>query len=130
VDPIADPMDENYKFSRKFELGVLSEQIVETLNKNFTCAKFVLPAEADMKKVENQARIEIWSPTKEMIGRITLDQDSVLNKSPFIGFLKLRIAKSEKLVKNEIARIEKLRKERARKIEEEKAAPMESAKKD
>ncbi|NUN51397.1 MAG: hypothetical protein HUU06_01240 [Planctomycetaceae bacterium] len=123
-------MDENYKFSRKFELGVLSEQIVEVLNKNFTCAKVVLPAEADMKKVENQARIEIWSPTKEMIGRITLDQDSVLNKSPFISFLKLRIAKSEKLVKNEIARIEKLRKERAKKVEDEKAAAKETAKQD
>lgn len=112
-------MDDNYKFSRKFELGVLQESVVETLNKYFVCAKVVLPAEADMKKVENQARIEIWSPTEEMVGRITINQDSLLNKSPFISFLKTRVAKSEKTVKKEIARIEKLRKERAKKLERE-----------
>lgn len=122
VDPIADPMDDNYKFSRKFELGVLQEQVVEILNKNFTCLKVVLPAEADMKKVQNQARIEIWSPTKEMVGRITVDQDSLLNKSPFVSFLKVRIAKSEKLVKTEIARIEKARKDREKKQEEKETA--------
>ncbi len=115
-------MDDNYKFSRKFELGVLQEQVVEVLNKNFTCLKVVLPAEADMKKVQNQARIEIWSPTKEMVGRITVDQDSLLNKSPFVSFLKVRVAKSDKLVKTEIARIEKARKDRAKKQEEKETA--------
>ena len=122
VDPIADPMDDNYKFSRKFELAVLQESVVETLNKYFVCTKVVLPAEADMKKVENQARIEIWSPTKEMVGRITVDGDSLLNKSPFISFLKTRIAKSDNLVKKEIARIEKLRKDREKKEAEKETA--------
>lgn len=122
-------MDDNYKFSRKFELGVLQEQVVELLNKHFTCAKVVLPAEADMKKASNQARIEIWSPTKEKVGVISVDQDSLLNKSPFISFLKTRLAKSENLVKKEIARVEKARKDREKKVDE-KGAEKETAKND
>ena len=111
VDPVSDPMDVNYKFSRKFELGVLQEEIVELINKNFVAKKVALPADGDMKKVENQARIEIWSPTKKMVGRIALENDGLLNKGAFIGFVKARQAKSEKLVKDEIARLEKMRKD-------------------
>lgn len=121
VAPLADPMDDNYKFSRKFELGVLQDSVVELINKYFVCKKIELPAEADMKKMENQARIEIWSPTNALVGRITLEQDSYLNKSPFIAFLKSRVAMSEKKVKTEIARIEKLRKEREKKAAQESA---------
>jgi hypothetical protein len=111
VDPITDPMDVNYKFARKFELGVLGEEVVDTINKNFVAKKVALPADGDMKKVENQSRIEIWSPTRKMIGRISLDNDGLLNKGAFLGFVKARQAKSEKLVKEEIARIEKAQKE-------------------
>ena len=112
VDPVSDPMDPNYKLSRKFELSVLGEEICEVLNKNFVCKKVSLPAEADMKLLKNQARIEIWSPTEAKVGLITVDNDNFLNKSPFLAFLKTRAAKSEKLVKVEIARIQRLRKER------------------
>ena len=115
VDPISDPMDSNYKFSRKFEMGVISEEIADLINKNFVAKKVALPADADMKKVENQARVEIWSPTSKMVGRLTGENEATLNKAPFIAFAKSRLAKSQKLVKDEIARIEKARKEQAEK---------------
>jgi hypothetical protein len=113
VDPVADPMDSNYKFSRKFELSVLGEDIVDVINKNFVAKRVILPAEADMKQVKNQARIEIWSPTNQKIGLLTGADEGILNKSPFVSFLKARMAKSEKLVKDEIAKILKARKDQA-----------------
>ena len=112
VANVTDPMNDNYKFSRKFELGVLGEEIVDMLNKNFVCKKVELPAEADMKIAANQARIEVWSPTEKKVGSIGIEQVAMLNKTPFIGFMKVRMAKSESLVKSEIARITKLRKEK------------------
>lgn len=106
-------MDPNYKLSRKFELSVLAEEVVDMLNKNFVCKKVVLPAEADMKQLKNQARIEVWSPTNVKVGLVTIDNDNYLNKAPFVAFLKGRMAKSEKMVKDEIARLTKLRKDAA-----------------
>ena len=130
VDPISDPMDENYKFSRKFELSVLGETVNEVLVKGFRLKKVSLPADADMKKVENQARIEIWSPTKKKVRSITRADDAMLNKSPFLAAAKVSIAKSEKLVKDEVARITKLRQERDKKAKEaeQKAKEPETAK--
>lgn len=112
VASVTDPMNDNYKFSRKFELSVLGEEIVDSLNKNFVCKKVELPPEADMKIAANQARIEVWSATGKKIGTIGVDQESQLNKTPFLGFLKARMSKSESLVKAEIARIQKIRKEK------------------
>lgn len=114
-------MDSNYKFSRKFELGVLQEEVVDLLNKSFLCKKISLPAEADMKIAKNQSRIEVWSPTKMKVGSINLEGEAYLNKGPFLAFLKSRIAKSEKSVKDEIARITKLRKEREEQAKKETA---------
>jgi hypothetical protein len=106
-------MDENYKFARKFEMGVLGEETVDFLNKNFRCKKVELPGDADMKLEKNQARIEIWSPTDKKVGVINRDNEGTLNKTPFMGFAKVRLVKSDRLVKDEIARITKLRKEKA-----------------
>ena len=124
VDPVTDPMDSNYKFSRKFEMSVLCEEIVDLLNKNFVCKKVVLPADADMKLAKNQARIEIWSPTSKKVGLIGGTEENLLNKTPFLVFARSRLAKSEKLVTDEITRIHQLRKEK------EEAAKKESASKD
>ena len=119
---ISDPMDDNYKFARKFEMGCLQESVIELLNKNFVCRKIDLPFEADLKLEKNQARIEVWSPTNVKVGALTLKNDDVLNKGPFTDFLKSKAAKSGKLVKEEIARIEKARKEAAEKAKKETAA--------
>jgi hypothetical protein len=116
-----DPMDDNYKFSRKFEMSVLGEETVDFVNKNFRCKKIELPADADMKLEKNQARIEVWSPVEKKVGTITRDNEGALNKTPFLGFMKVRIAKSEKMVKDEIARITKLRKEKAENSKKETA---------
>jgi hypothetical protein len=121
VEQVTDPMDSNYKFSRKFELGVLQEEIVDLLNKSYICKKISLPAEADMKLPRNQARIEVWSPTKMKVGTIGLEGEAYLNKAPFLSFLRTRIAKSEKAVKDEVARIQKLRKEREEQAKKETA---------
>ncbi len=106
------PMDTNYKFSRKFEMSVLGQETIEFLNKNFICKKVELPADADMKIAKNHARIEIWSPTGKKVGLINTDNEATLNKTPFLGFMQVRIAKSAKLVAEEIARVQKLRKEK------------------
>ena len=121
VEQVTDPMDMNYKFSRKFELGVLQEEVVETLNKSFICKKISLAAEADMKVAKNQSRIEVWSPTLQKVGTVNLDGENYLNKGPFLAFLKSRVAKSDKLVKDEIARVQKLRKEREEQAKKETA---------
>ncbi|HEU4395599.1 MAG TPA: hypothetical protein VFS92_08540 [Planctomycetota bacterium] len=130
VDPISDPMDENYKFSRKFELSVLGETVNEALAKSFRLKKVSLPADGDMKKVQNQARIEIWSPTKAKVRVITRADEALLNKSPFLAAAKTSVAKSDKLVKDEVARITKLRLERDKKAKEaeQKAKEPETAK--
>jgi hypothetical protein len=123
VGSITDPMDENYKFARKFEMSVLGEETCDFVNKNFRCRKIELPADGDMKQLKNQARIEVWSATDKKVGVISRDNEGALNKTPFMGFMKIRIAQADKLVKNEIARIQKLRKEK------EEAAKKETAKK-
>ena len=132
VDPISDPMDENYKFSRKFELSVLGESVNEVLAKGFRLKKVSLAPDADMKQVKNQARIEIWSPTKVKVRVITRAEEALLNKSPFLAASKASIAKSDKLVKDEVARITKLRLERDKKAKEaeQKAKEQETAKND
>jgi len=112
IGTVSDPMNDNYKFSRKFELSVLGEEVVDMLNKNFVCTKIELPADADMKLAKNQARIEIWSATDKKVGSITIENEATLNKTPFMGFLKVRIAKNQSLVKAEVARITKLRAEK------------------
>jgi hypothetical protein len=112
IGTVSDPMNDNYKFSRKFELSVLGEEVVDTLNKNFVCTKIELPGDADMKLAKNQARIEIWSATDKKVGSITIENEATLNKTPFLGFLKVRIAKNQSLIKAEVARITKLRAER------------------
>jgi len=122
VDPVSDPMDENYKFCRKFELGVLGDQVNEVLAKSFNLKKVSLPADADMKQVKNQSRIEIWSPTKVKVRALTRNEDQLLNKSPFIAVVKSAVAKSDRLVKDEIARVTKARLERDKKAKEAEAA--------
>lgn len=122
MDPVSDPMDENYKFCRKFELGVLGDQVNEVLAKSFNLKKVSLPADADMKQVKNQSRIEIWSPTKVKVRALTRNEDQLLNKSPFIAVVKSAVAKSDRLVKDEIARVTKARLERDKKAKEAEAA--------
>lgn len=130
VDPISDPMDENYKFSRKFELSVLGEEVNKVLASSFRLKKVSLPADGDMKKVQNQARIEVWSPTKAKVRVITRAEEALLNKSPFMAAAKASVAKSDKLVKAEVARITKLREARDKKAKEaeQKAKEPETAK--
>jgi hypothetical protein len=110
IDGIKDDNDKNRKFSVKFEMGVLVEESINFLNKNFVCKKVGLPLDADLKDSKNQARIEVWSPTKKKLGTISIDETHLLNKTPILAYLGLRIARSDKLVKDEIARIQKLRK--------------------
>jgi len=126
IELVTDPMDDNYKFARKFELGVLQEEVVDTLNKNFVCKKISLSAEADMKLAKNQARIEVWAPTQKKLGTIGMDGEASLNKAPFLSFLKTRVAKSEKVVKEEITRIQKLRLDREAAAKKEESAKKES----
>jgi hypothetical protein len=114
-------MDDNYKIARKFELGVLQKKVIEMLNEDFQCKKIDLPAEADMKQLKNQARIEIWSATGVNIGTISNRNVNILNARPFMAFLKARVAKNDSLVKKEVARVEKLREKRAKELEKAKA---------
>jgi hypothetical protein len=104
-----EPTDENYKFSRGFELGVLQDKVVETLNKKYLCNKIELPIEADMKVAKNQARIEVWSATGERLSTIARDNSSILAKAAFLAFVQKHAARNEALVKKEVARLTKLK---------------------
>ena len=119
---IDDPMDDNYKLARKFELGVLQDKVIDLLNDKFACKKVELSAEDDQKELKNQARIEVWSSTGVQLGVISHRNVNILNTRPFMQFLAMRVAKNTKLVKKEIARIEKLRKEREKQAEREETA--------
>ncbi len=128
VEGVVDPMNDNYTFSRKFEMGVLGiSKVVDFLNKEFVCRKIALPAEADMKVAKNQARIEIYGATNTLIGTIGRDADGLLNSAPFTAFAKVRIAKSDSLAKKEIARLEKEKAEAARREKDAPAAETEVA---
>ncbi len=115
-------MDENYKFCRKFEMGVLLDKSVDYINKNYRAKKQPLSAEADMKDPKNQSRLEVWSATDKKIGSITQESQNLLSLNPFMQFVKARTDKNAVLVKAEVARITRLRLERAKKVEEEQAA--------
>ncbi len=115
-------MNDNYKLSRKFELGVLQKKVVALMNKHYQCKKIDLPAEADMKKLKNQARIETWAVTGKNMGTISSRNSNVLNKAPFMAFLKARVAKNKSLVKKEVKRVEKLRKKRAKELKKKETA--------
>ena len=97
--------DPSFQFSQDFEMGVLQEGVVDLINKRFVAKKIAIPADADRKLAKNQARIEIWSPTRQKIGLITPENDNLLSRAAFTEFLKVRVAKSEKLVRDEVARL-------------------------
>lgn len=123
ISMVDDPMDKNYKLSRNFEMSVLgNDKVVKMLNDKFVCSKVELSFEGDQKELKNQARIEVWSSTGKQLGVISQKNMNLLNGRPFMQFLAMRSAKNAKLVKKEIARITKLRKEREREIERQRKA--------
>jgi hypothetical protein len=69
---VTDPMDEYYKFARKFEMSALHQDTVDQLNKSWRATKRTVDVEADRKAEKNQVRIEFWSFTGKKMDVVTL----------------------------------------------------------
>ncbi len=108
-DRVGDP---NFQFASKFEQGTLGQETIEFLNKNFICKRVEIPMDADLKVAKNHARLEIYSQLGKKMGLIGIENDASLNKSQFLGFLQVRITKCQKVVADEVARIQKVRKDK------------------
>ena len=52
VDPISDPMDENYKFSRKFELSVLGESVNQLTTYGFDTVTHMQETKCTLCQIE------------------------------------------------------------------------------
>jgi len=115
VDGVTDPTDVNYKLSRKLEMSAFNKsEVTETLNKHWRAKKVGLDMEADMKKPENQARVEFWSFTKVKMGVISNKKTKSLKPRSLLAALKKYKKKSDAMNKNEIGRIEKAAKAEAK----------------
>jgi hypothetical protein len=104
--PTADPQDENYKFSRKFEMGVLQEKNVDKLNAGWRKKKIEIDVDADHAKEKNQAHIEFWSFTGKKLGDVTLKEQNQLNAGPFGALLIKYERMNRDLCSAEIKRLE------------------------
>ena len=115
VDGVTDPTDSNYKLSRKLEMSAFNKkEVVDTINKDWRAKKVGLDMEADMKKAENQARVEFWSFTKVKMGVITTKKSKQLKPRSLLAALKKYKKKSDAINKAEIGRIEKAAKAEAK----------------
>ena len=57
---LQDPMHDEYKFSRRFEMG-LQEKVITQINENWLSKKQGLDLEEEFEKNEQKTRIEFWS---------------------------------------------------------------------
>ena len=109
-----DPTDENYKLSRKLEMGAFgADKVVERIKEDWRAKKIGLDMEEDLKEPKNQARVEFWSFLNTKMDTITVKETKLLKARTFIAKLKKFVRANDKLVQVEIKRLEKIEKEQA-----------------
>ena len=108
---LMDPMHDEYKFSRRFEMG-LQEKLITQINENWRPKKEGLDLEEEIEKVEERTRIELWSAieTKMKVITMTKKDQKMLAAGPMVRLLKKYEKVSKGLVNKEIKRLEKLEK--------------------
>lgn len=116
---LTDPMSEEYKFSRRFEMG-LQEKLIEEINSNWMCKKVGLDLEEEIEEEDQATRIELWSAIETKLKVITYSKSDqkLLAAGPLTRVLKKYKKVSDGLVEKEIKRLEKLEKD----MQEESAA--------
>jgi hypothetical protein len=103
-NPIIDPMNLNYKFSRRLEMSVFGrEAIRDYIVENFRPEKAQMMDE-DLGTPETQANIAFYTYRGvEMYKLTTRERDmKQLKPSPFQNVLKGIVAKHQKLLRDEI----------------------------
>ena len=116
---LTDPMNEEYKFSRRFEMG-LQEKIIEEINSNWMCKKVGIDLEEEIENESEGTRIELWSAIETKMKTIDFSKadQKLLAAGPLTRILKKYAKVNDGLVAKEIKRLEKLDKQ----MEEESAA--------
>ena len=116
---LTDPMNEEYKFSRRFEMG-LQEKLIDEINENWMCQKLGIDLEEEIEDEDEGTRIELWSAieTKLKVINFSKKDQKLLAAGPLTRILKKYAKVNSGLVKKEIKRLEKLEKQ----MEEESAA--------
>jgi hypothetical protein len=116
---LTDPMHEEYKFSRRFEMG-LQEKLIEEINSNWMCKKVGIDLEEEIESEDEGTRIELWSAIETKMKSINFSKSDqkLLAAGPLTRVLKKYKKVSDGLVEKEIKRLEKLEKQ----MEEESAA--------
>ena len=116
---LTDPMNEEYKFSRRFEMG-LQEKLIDEINENWMCQKLGIDLEEEIEDEDEGTRIELWSAieTKLKVINFSKKDQKLLAAGPLTRVLKKYAKVNAGLVKKEIKRLEKLEKQ----MEEESAA--------
>lgn len=104
---LTDPMNEEYKFSRRFEMG-LQEKIVAEINDNWLAKKEGLDLEEELEEAE-ATRIELWSALETKMKTITAAKkdQKLLAAGPLTRILKKYEKVNEGLVDKEIKRLQK-----------------------
>ena len=107
IDQLMEAGDDNYKFSQKFEVKILSkEKVVARINEGWRAKKSPVDIEADRKKPENQAGVLFYSFTEDKLGELGLK--SSMSSRNFITALTKYEKKNKLLATKEIKRLEKL----------------------
>ena len=116
---LTDPMNEEYKFSRRFEMG-LQEKLITEINENWMCQKVGIDLEEEIEDEDEGTRIELWSAIETKMKTINFSKkdQKLLAAGPLTRILKKYAKVNGGLVKKEIKRLEKLEKQ----MEEESAA--------
>ena len=108
---LVDPMHEEYKFSRRFEMG-LQEKLITEINENWLCKKQGLDLEEEFESDEQKTRIEFWSAIETKMKVITMSKNDqkMLAAGPMVRLLKKYAKVNDGLVNKEIKRLEKIEK--------------------
>jgi hypothetical protein len=116
---LTDPMNDEYKFSRRFEMG-LQEKLIDEINDNWAAKKVGLDLEEEIEESDKATRIELWSAIETKMKVITYSKkdQKLLAAGPMTRVLKKYKKVNDGLVAKEIKRLEKLEKQ----LEEESAA--------
>ena len=116
---LEDPMNEEYKFSRRSEMG-LQEKLIEEINGNWMAKKVGIDLEQEIESEDEGTRIELWSAIETKMKSINFSKkdQKLLAAGPLTRILKKYEKVNAGLVKKEIKRLEKMQEQ----MEEESAA--------
>ena len=116
---LTDPMNEEYKFSRRFEMG-LQEKLITEINDNWMAKKVGIDLEKEIEDEDEGTRIELWSAIETQMKVINFSKkdQKLLAAGPLTRILKKYEKVNDGLVAKEIKRLEKMQEQ----MEEESAA--------